>query len=382
MSRILVSAADASGDLHAAALVTALRRRLPDVQVRALGGVELEKAGAELVVHQREVAVGGLVEVLPAARRLFSAWRRLGRILREDRPDLVVLVDSPDLNLPFARRARRAGVPVLYFIPPQVWAWRPGRIRKLARRCDRLAVIFPFEPAFYAEAGLPVDFVGHPLVDRLAPLAEREPATLRAELGLPASGPLVLLLPGSRHNELDHGLPLYLEIARHLAARRPDAHFALALAATLDEAAVQARVEVAGLPVHLVRGRTHEAVRAADVALAKPGTIAVEISLLGRPMAVAARANALSAAIARRMIRLPWFTMPNLIAGAPVVPEFLQEEARPERVAEALEALLAGPARELQLARLAEVRRALGGGGAAERVAEIAVEMMDGSARA
>jgi lipid-A-disaccharide synthase len=382
MSRILVSAGDASGDLHAAALVTALRRRLPDVRVRALGGVELEKAGAELVVHQREVAVGGLVEALPAARRVFSAWRRLGRVLREDRPDLVVLVDSPDLNLPVARRAKRAGVPVLYFIPPQVWAWRPGRIRKLARRIDRLAVIFPFEPAFYAEAGLPVDFVGHPLVDRLAPLAEREPATLRAELGLPASGPLVLLLPGSRHNELDHGLPLYLEIGRHLAARRPDAHFALALAPTVDEAAVQARVDAAGLPVRLVRGRTHEAVRAADVALAKPGTIAVEITLLGRPMVVAARANALSAAIARRMIDLPWFTMPNLIAGAPVVPEFLQEEARPERVAEALEALLAGPARELQLARLAEVRRALGGGGAAERAAEIAVEMMDGPARA
>lgn len=382
MSRVLVSAGDASGDLHAAALVTALRRRLPEVRVRALGGVELEKAGAEIVVHQREVAVGGLVEVLPAARRVFSAWRRLGRVLREDRPDLVVLVDTPDLNLPIARRARRAGVPVLYFIPPQVWAWRPGRIRKLARRIDRLAVIFPFEPAFYAEAGLPVDFVGHPLVDRLAPLAGRQPAALRAELGLPASGPLVLLLPGSRHNELDHGLPLYLEIGRRLAARRPDAQFALALAPTVDEAAVRARVEAADLPVRLVRGRTHEAVRAADVALAKPGTIAVEITLLGRPMAVAARANAVSAAVARRMIQVPWFTMPNLIAGAPVVPEFLQEEARPERVAEALEALLEGPARALQLARLAEVRRALGGGGAAERTAEIAAEMMDGPARA
>ena len=381
MSLVLISAGDASGDLHAAAFVEALRRRRPGTTFAGLGGDALARAGVELLVHQREIAIGGLVEVLSSVRRVLSAWAILGRALTRRRPGLVVLVDSPDFNLPLAKRARRAGVPVLYYVSPQVWAWRRRRIRMLARRVDRLAAIFPFEPALYAGSGLRVDFVGHPLVDTLGDLSRRLDAkTAREELGLPRDAPLVLLMPGSRRNELAHHLAPMLESARLLARRRPDVRFALAVAPSLARDEVAARVGAAALPPglapSLVSGHAHEAILASDVVLAKPGTTTVEVALLGRPLVVLGKANALTAALARRLVDLPSLVMPNLIAGAPVVPEFLQEDARPERIALALEALLDGPARALALERLAVVRARLGGGGAAERTAAIAEEML------
>jgi len=385
MTRVLVSAGDASGDLHAAGLVAALRRLRPDTRFCGLGGDAMAAAGVELLVHQREIAIGGLVEVLSSLRRVFAAWDALGRALAAsdpaERPRLAVLVDAPDFNLPLAKRARRAGVPVLYYVSPQVWAWRRGRIRTLARRADRLAAIFPFEPSLYAGTGLRVDFVGHPLVDSLGALArELDAKSARVRLGLPEAAPLVLLMPGSRRNELDHHLDVMLASARALHARRPDVRFALAVAPSLAREDVAARVAAARLPAGaepvLVAGRAHEAILAADVVLAKPGTSTIEVALLARPLVVVGRANALTVALARRLVALPSLAMPNLIAGAPVVPEFLQRDARPERIAAALEALLAGPARELALERLAAVRARLGAGGAAERTAAIAAEML------
>jgi len=229
--------------------------------------------------------------------------------------------------------------------------------------------------------------VGHPLVESMARVvAAHDRASARAALALDPERPLVLLLPGSRRNEVQHGLDLQLAVARHLHERHPGLAFALALAPTLEAADVRARVRRAGLPaalrLDLVCGRTHEAIRACDVAVAKPGTIAVEVALLERPLVVAARAHPVSAFLARRLVRVPSLTMPNLIAGAPVVPEFIQQDARPERIAAAVESLLAGPARELQLARLAEVRRRLGEGGAAERAAAIALGMLGGAENA
>jgi lipid-A-disaccharide synthase len=385
MTEVLVSAGDASGDLHAAHLVRILRAQRPGLRFFGLGGEALEAAGVELVVHQRELAVGGLVEVLGSLRRIVAAWRRLGAALRARAPALAVLVDSPDFQIPFARRARRAGVPILYYVSPQVWAWRRWRVGKIARRVDRMAAIFPFEPAFYAGRGLRVDFVGHPLVEPLAALAAHtNVAEARAALGLAPEGPLVLLLPGSRRNELRHHLPLLLDVAQRVQTARPAARFALALAPTLERGAVEAaiRESVGAPPVTLIEGRAHEAILACDVAVAKPGTVTMEIALLGRPFVVVGRANALSAAVGRRMIAVPSLTMPNLVAGAPVVPEFLQEDAEPDKVADAVVALLAGPARELALARLARVRERLGAGGAAEATARIALEMLDASPRA
>lgn len=383
MTTVLVSAGDASGELHAAALVEALKARLPDARFLGLGGPEMEKAGVELVVHQREIAVGGLFEVARDLRRVVSAWRRLVRALRESKPDLVVLVDSPDFNIPFARRARRAGAPVLYYVSPQVWAWRRGRIHKLARRVDRMAVIFPFEVEVYAGTRLPVEFVGHPLADRLGGrFAARDTAAARLSLGLEAGRPLVALLPGSRRNEVRGTLPLQLRAAAELHGRDPRVAFAVAVASSIPRATVDAAIAEAALPslleLHVIEGRTYDVLMAADVALAKPGTVTVEAALLGTPMVVAARANPITASIMRRIVKVPSFTMPNLIAGETVVPEYLQEEARPGPIADALAGLLAGEERDRQMAGLERVRERLGPGGAAERAADIAMEMIGG----
>ncbi len=386
MTTVLVCAGDASGDLHAAGLVRALGERRPDLRFVGLGGQAMEKAGVTLLVHQRELAIGGLVEVLSSLRRVVAAWRRLGRALADPRPALAILVDSPDFNLPFARRARRAGVPVLYYVSPQVWAWRRRRVRTLARRADRLAAIFPFEPAVYAGTGLDVEFVGHPLVEPMAALrAATSRAQARAALGLAAQGPLVALLPGSRRNEVRHHLGLFLATARALRAQRPDVRFAVGLAPTLDreafDASLRGAASPAGFELDIVEGRAHELMLASDVVLAKPGTVTIEAMLLDRPLVVAGRASRLSVAIGRRIIRVPSFTMANLIADAPVVPEFLQEQARPEAIAEALALLLEGPAADRQRSQLAGVRARLGAGGAAQRTAKIAEEMLGGSAR-
>jgi lipid-A-disaccharide synthase len=383
VTTVFVSAGDASGELHAAALVRALRGLVPEARFLGMGGAEMEKAGVELVVHQSELAVGALLGVVKDLGRIVSAWRRLGAALEESRPQLAVLVDSPDFHVPFARRARRAGARVLWYVAPQVWAWRRGRQRKVARRADRMAVIFPFEREVWAGSGLPVDFVGHPLVDRLAGFKERRPReALRDELGVAPGQRLVALLPGSRRNELRSGLGLQLEAARALHRLRPETRFALALAPSIPASFVEPLLGAAGLPagfpLDVRAGSTYEVVAAADVALAKPGTITVEVALLGTPLVVAARADAFTAWLARRVLRVPSLVMPNLIAGEPVVPEFLQEQARPERIALALAELLEAPCAEWQRRRLADVAARLGGGGAARRAAAIAAEMLRG----
>ncbi len=382
MTRVLVSAGDASGEMHAAAVIEAWHAAEPGLEVVALGGPALAKAGARIVVPQRELAIGGLFEVLGDLGRVARAWRRMTRALREERPDLVLLVDSPDFNLPLARRAKRLGLRALWFVSPQIWAWRPGRAAKLAARADALAVIFPFEPAAYAGTRLRVEFVGHPLVDRLAPLALRTPAECRAALRLAPERPLVALLPGSRRNEVAHNAGLQLAAARALHALDPRVAFALGVAPSLARSDAEAALRAARLPrlmdVALVEGRTHELARAADVALSKPGTVTVEVALLGTPQVVAARVPAASAFAMRRLVRLSHWAMPNLIVGERVVPELLQEHAQPARIAETLRDLLAGPARDRQLAGLARVREALGAGGAAQRTAALARELLAG----
>ncbi len=382
MTTVLLAAGDLSGDLHAADFIRAFHALRPGTRFAGLGGDEMEKAGLDVIVHQRALAVGGFFELIGSAGPIFSAWRRMNAALRQIEPDLVVLVDSGGFNLPFARRIRRhSRVPILYYIAPQIWAWRGRRIRKLVTRVDRLALIFPFEPALYARSGLRADFVGHPLVDRLRearPLRDRAAALRR--LGLSPESNWITLLPGSRANEVRYQLPVQLQAARLLHERRPELGFLIALAATITPEEVWERAHRAALPrdmrVEVISGDSHGAIRAGDVVIAKPGTATLETALLGRPMVVIGKASALTAAIVRRAIHVPYLSMPNLIAGDVIVPEFLQEKARPEPIAAAVEELLDGPARTAQLERLAEMSRLLGKGGAAQRTAAIAEEML------
>jgi lipid-A-disaccharide synthase len=382
MSTVLLSVGDASGDVYAGDFVRELLQLRPGTRFLGMGGAELAKAGMEIVVDQREVAVGGLFELLPDLPRVVRAWRRMVAALHRARPDLVVLVDSSGFNLPFARRAKRLGIPTLYYVSPQVWGWRRGRIHKIARFVSRLAVIFPFEPKVYEGTAVPVEFVGHPLVERLAEMSHVDKASARRALGLPADARIVALLPGSRRNEIHHVLPLHLETARVLHARDPRIQFVMPCAPSVDREALDQAVQRAQLPslleLKVLRGDAHRVLRAADVALCKPGTSTLEAALLGCPLVVAARSNRLTAFVLRRLVRVEYLAMPNLIAGEAVVPELLQEQADPERVADAVQALLEGPARAVQEARLASLRAGLSRGGAARRAAEIAQEMIVG----
>lgn len=381
MTTVLLAVGDASGDRYAADFVRELRDLRVGTRFCGLGGVELQKAGVELVVHQRELAVGGVVELVPHLRRIVASWRRMVEELVSAAPDLVVLVDSSGFNLPFARRARRAGVPVLYYIAPQVWAWRRGRIRKLASRADRIAVIFPFEPSVYEGSGADVEFVGHPLVDNLRVAgAGLDRKVVRDRLGIEPSDRVVALLPGSRRTEVRHCLGVYLETARVLHSRDPRVRFLLPLAPSIDRGFVEARIAKARLPsllrIRLLEGGSYESVISSDVALIKPGTATLEAALLDRPFVIAARGNALSVALLRRLVTVDALGMPNLIVGRTIVPEFLQTDAQPEKIASAMLELFAGPARERQLTAFGEVRTRLGPGGAARRAARIAEEMI------
>jgi len=385
---ILLSAGDLSGERHAAKLVQALRERNPDVRFVGMGGAAMDAAGVELSVDQRHLAVGGIFEIFGSLPRVIRAWRALLRCLRETQPDVVILVDSGGFNLPFARRVRLfSKAKILYYVAPQVWAWRPGRLRKLADRTDRIAVILPFEPAFYLEHGVSVDFVGHPAVDdmdamqaRTAPLALRN---ARKALGVRTEGRLLGIFPGSRRNELTRHLPIQLAAFLRLRESDPalrDLECVVGLAPNLDrELAEQLAVgPLAAAPgaIHFIDAADGQVLDSCDVALVKPGTITVELMLRRKPMVVIGRVHPATAMIARWSLKIEWFSMPNLIAGAEIVPELLQGAATRDRIAAALAPLFQGEVRERQIEELDRASRRLGSAGAAKRTALIVEEML------
>ena len=378
--RVLLVAGEASGDLHGADLLTALRTRLPDVEVFGLGGERLRAAGMHTVADAGEVATVGVLEGVGRLRTLVRVYRALARQLREERPDLCVLIDFPEFNLRLARVAKRAGVPVLYYIGPQVWAWRRGRVRQIARLVDRLAVVFPFEPGLYAHRLAAVEFVGHPLLDRTMATRSRE-ETLRLHGLDPARG-TVLLLPGSRAKEIDYILPQLLAAVRELAATG-HYQFPLGLAHTLDRRDLEARVQNAGVPVPVIDSDLYNLIAASDIALVTSGTATLECALLECPMVIVYRLSPVTFALGRLLVRgVSHVGMPNIVAGRTVVPELLQGEATGSRIAAEARAILRDPARQGTIrAGLRDVRSALGRGGAAMRAAAIAAEMMGADSR-
>jgi len=371
--RILLVAGEASGDLHGADLVTALKQHAPQVEVYGVGGPHLRNAGMHTLVDTATLAGMGLFEARDKLWALLRTYRRLTGLLRTTPPDLLVLIDFPEFNLRLAKIAKRAGVRVFYYISPQVWAWRRRRVYTIAQRVDQLAVVFPFEPSFYASYGCTVQFVGHPLVDRVRPTRTREET-----LGLYGLDPprrTIALLPGSRAQEVRYLLTPLLEAATLLGS---EYQFVLAVASTLNQTELEAQVKISHPAVRVVQGDTYNLVHAADFALVASGTATLETALLERPMVIVYRLAPLTYTLARLIVHVPFIGMPNLIAQYPVVPELVQGQVTPARIAAEAKQLLENPqAYNKAQEGLREVRRRLGAGGAAERTAAMILGMLE-----
>ena len=372
---VLVVAGEASGDLRGAELVRELRALVPDVRVTGVGGERLRAEGQDAIVDAEEISTMGLTEVFSSLGRILGAFRRVREAIEGGgdgvRPDLLILIDLPDFNLRLAPVAKRAGVPVLYYVSPQVWAWRRWRVRQLARNVDRLAVVFPFEREIYR--GLTrVEFVGHPALETVR--ATRTPQETRARLGLTGARPLVALLPGSRAAEVRSLLP---EMLRSIDVLRADVEVDAVLALAHEGLRPLASPLVGSMPV--VSGETWDIVAAADLVRCASGSATLETALLERPMVVMYRLAPVTYAVARLLVRVPFIGMPNLILGKRAVPELVQHEVTAGRIAAEARAILLDPLRAAAIrADLARVRASLGQGGAARRAAAIAAEMLDG----
>ncbi|OFV99905.1 MAG: lipid-A-disaccharide synthase [Acidobacteria bacterium RIFCSPLOWO2_02_FULL_61_28] len=357
--RIFVSAGEASGDLYGALLIRALRERLGEVAFFGCGGDRMRDAGCRTLVDARQVAMVGIVEVLPGLPRAWRALQQLRNAIRKDPPALAILVDFPDFNLRLAKELKRVGTPVLYFVAPQVWAWRPGRLATLRRYVDRLLCIFPFEESFFRAAGVPAEFVGHPLLGRVAPTLS--PGEFRTRFQLPETTPLVALLPGSRRREILLNLPPLLETARQMAAEG-EYCFLVPAASTVAGDWIRARVAEGGSDFRVIENHTYDALAHAAVALVASGTATIETALLGTPMVVVYRVSRLTWWLGRNLVRTPFFSMVNLVAGRKIVPEFIQDQFQPEAVArEARQLVDCPPVRERMRQELRAVAEKLRG---------------------
>lgn len=374
---IMIVAGETSGDLHGATLCRALRALAPERPLIGMGGERMAAAGLERLADVTRAAVIGGTEALGPIPTLLRAWRRLRTALVQGpRPGALVLIDFPEFNLRLARVARRAGVPVAYFIPPQVWAWRPWRARVLARRVALVLAVFPFEVPLYRAAGARVEFVGHPVLDALAGAPTR--AEARQRLGLDPGVTVVGLLPGSRAQEIGGTLPVLHAAARRIASARPHTRFVLAAVpggAGPDPVDALRGAEPA---VQVVRGDPYAVMRAADLLLVNSGTATLEAALLGTPMIVCYRLSRLSEAWIRTLVRVPWISLANITLGRAVVPEIYQRAFTAERVAgEALALLDSGPALAAQREAFAELAGALGEPGVGHRVARHVIALAD-----
>jgi len=376
--RVLVVAGEASGDLHGANLIRAAHEVDPGLVFYGVAGRRMADAGCEVLIPAEELAVMGLVEVALHMSSIWRAFQTLKQSLYgENRPDLVVLIDYPGFNLRFARAAKRAGIPVLYYISPKVWAWRSGRARQIAERVDHLATIFPFEEKCYAEYDLPVTYVGNPLMDGYRVSQTRE--QFCAEHDLENSRPLIGLFPGSRRSEIRYSFGKIVASAALIRERLPEAQFVMSLADSLDRNDIEGRLKNAGVPITTVGEDVYNIAAACDAAIAVSGTVTLQIALTGTPMVITYSAAPLSYAIGRRLVKLPHVGLVNIVAGHEVVPERLQDDATPQVLADEILHLLEDEQyRAEMVAGLDEVRKRMGAPGCSARVAQIASQLARG----
>ena len=374
-SRVMILAGEASGDAHAAEFVEQLRELKPDIELNGMGSSEMRAAGVDVFFDSSIIAVVGLVEVLRHWGDIKRAMAIVKQQMEDTRPDLLVLVDYPEFNLKMARHARELGIPVLFYISPQVWAWRPKRIHKIGRLIDHMAVIFRFETKYYEDAGIPVSFVGHPLVDKVKPGVGAD--SLRQRLGIPEQSRVVGLFPGSRRSEVSRLLPVMLATAREMHEQDSELKFVLPVASTLDFDDISEQARSSGVDVIVTRDDIYDVISCCDAITTCSGTVTLEIALLRTPMCILYRMSPLSYQIMKRLITIPHIGLVNIVAGEAVVREFLQSEANPRTVARELFALLEDREYRARIdSGLERVRENLGSGNGARNMAELVLSMV------
>ncbi|TYT73699.1 lipid-A-disaccharide synthase [Desulfobotulus mexicanus] len=373
---VMLVAGEASGDLHGAALIRAMAEKDPQIFFCGIGGDQMRRAGMRPVADSSGLAVMGVTEVIGSFLKIRKVYKTAEMILASLRPDLLILIDYPGFNLRLAQEAKKNHIPVLYYISPKVWAWRSSRVQQIAERVDKLALIFPFEVEWFQERGVDqAVYVGNPLMDQAPEFREMRPDDVLA------SNPVIGLLPGSRPGEIRRMLPVLCEAAELISQKIPGARFILSAAPGTHLADIQAWAAASGAPSHMeVVSGAYPVLDAADVVAAVSGTVTLEAALAGVPGVLVYRMSALSYAVARRVVNVPYAGLANLIAGAEIMPELLQENATPEKVCEAVCMLLQDKdRRKLHHHALSEVRAALGSPGVAERTAGLALSMLGDS---
>lgn len=372
---------EASGDLHGANLIRAARQIDPELSFFGVGGQRMADAGCDLRIRGEEIAVMGLFEVLGHLPVIWRAFRKLKAILTgPERPDLLICIDFPDFNLRLAAAAKRAGIPVLYYVSPQVWAWRRGRVKGIARVVDRLACILPFEPQLYQGLDIDAEYVGNPLADEAVVEVPREEFLRRS--GLDPARPVVGLFPGSRHNELRYNLATLLAAAEIIRARRPEVQFLLPVAPSLGDADFTPHLAACAAPILLTHDRIYDVAHACDAVLAVSGTVTLQVALVGTPLAIMYRLSPLTYAIGKRLVQVEHFGLANIVAGRKVAREFLQDEATPAALASEMLRILDDPAYAQAIRHgLKQVHERIGQPGCSQRVATMASEMSRGQVR-
>ncbi len=376
--RIMIVTGEASGDLHGANLIKAAKVLSADTRFFGAGGQKMAAAGCEILVPSESLAVMGVFEVfgqLPVIWRSFQQLKK--ELFGQQKPDALVLIDFPDFNLRLANQAKKAGVPVLYYISPKVWAWRQGRVKKIAERVDSLAVIFPFEPVLYEGLDILVKYVGHPLLDEFA--ASYDGVDLRQELQIPETKKIIGLFPGSRRSELRYMLDLLAESAQFILQKEPNAHFLVPIANSLKPDEVESRFTL-DFPVSFIEtgnATIYDIANCCDTILSVSGTVTLQIALVGTPMAILYKTSPMSYAIGSRLVKVDHAGLPNIVANHRIVPEFIQDEATPQALAdEALHVLNDVAYSEKMREDLRTVQKQLGDPGCSARVTEMLFDMI------
>ena len=373
---VMILAGEASGDAHAAEFVEQLYQLCPDIKLTGMGSHSMRKAGVELIYDSAKIAVVGLVEVIKHWGDIKHAMNRVKAALEDNKPDLLVLVDYPEFNLKMARHARSLGIKVLFYVSPQIWAWRPKRIHKIGRLIDHMAVIFKFETEYYQRAGIPVSFVGNPLVDKVK--CSRPVNELRQQLGIEPDTQVVGLLPGSRNSEIARLLPLMFETAKLMQQRNPALQFIMPVANTLDYDALEQQCRQSGLKIILTKDNIYDVIPCCDAIVSCSGTVTLEIALLEIPMCIIYKMSWLSYQIMSRLINIPNIGLANIVANRRVVTELLQDDATAENVSTELFKILDDSEYRSQIKKgLADVRANLGKGHGAENMARLVLSFVE-----